>query len=150
MLPDLEVITIRWIRDNTALALLHGGRVSANLPDDPFGQSDGGVTVTNPYITVFRVGGQPIDSEGELLIDRGLLQLDFYAPPGDFAGASEAARTFVAEAHAISMVHVSAGGPSNDGLIYYMDVVTGPRRVVEPETNWARFIVETFVTARED
>lgn len=150
MLPDMEVLTVQWAKDNAPLNALLNGRASTNLPHDPFGQEDGATPITDPYMTVFRIGGSPENTEGSLLIDRALLQCDFWGGVGDYRGASEAARTFVEEAHMFTgTVSGSGSGWSINGWVNYMDIVTGPRRLHEPETGWARFVVELFVSARE-
>lgn len=149
VIPDAETVVVQWAKDDPELALLHNGRVATNLPEDPFGQ-DSGTPNTDPFIAVFRVGGQP-QRGFDGLIDRALIQLDVYGPPGDYRGASHAARTLVAQAHTFTG-SVAASGPDNLAWVYGYEIVTGPRRVHEPETGWARYIVEMFanVTSGEE
>ncbi len=149
VIPDVETVVVQWAKDDALLDVIHNGRVATNLPEDPFNQ-DSGTPITDPFITVFRVGGQP-DRKFDGLIDRALIQIDCYGPPGGYRQASHAARTLVARAH-IFVGSVAASGPDNLAWVFGYEIVTGPRRVHEPETNWARYIVEMFanVTSGEE
>lgn len=141
VLPDAEVVGVQWAIDDPDINTLVGSRVATNLPQDPF---PSGQTV--PFLTVFRVGGSP-EFPFEGLIDRALLQFDCYGAKGGYREASELARTVVAKLHAFTGTVVGAG-PQNSAWVYGFEVLTGPRRIHEPETGWARYIVEAFINMR--
>lgn len=142
MLPDAEAMCREWAKSNAAITAQVALRVSTNLPPE-------GVL---PFLTVFRVGGGPLPSNA--LIDRALMQWDCWGERE--RDASLLARTLVAEAHRIDLsggVYVNHTSTDSNpvltrGWIYGMEVVTGPRRVPEPDTKRGRFIVETFATIR--
>ena len=141
MLPDTEAACVYWAKNNTALNAVLSGRVSTNLAADPSGW---------PFLTVFRVGGQPVRGS-ESLIDRALIQWDVWGDTIErdmIRATSHVARVLVAEAHHATGTKVTPDGPDNIGWIYGFEVITGPRRVPQPDTNRSRFIVETFVTIR--
>lgn len=137
MLPDAEVLAVQWVKSNTALNAVLSGRVATRLPRDP----------VFPFLTVFRVAGAPEGSEAPL--DLPALQWDAYgesrgdAAP-DYASASLVARTLIAEMEAlISPIQVGA-----HGTIVGFGRPTGPRRVTEPLTGWARYMVEGQMVTR--
>lgn len=136
MLPDAEVLAVQWARNNPAIASVVGNRVATRLPKDP----------SFPFLTVFRVTGGPDVSDAPL--DLPILQWDCYgasrgdASP-DYASASQLARTLVSEAlEARSTV-------GTWGVILGMRVISGPRRLDEPVTGWARYVVEMEMMTRE-
>lgn len=139
--PDAEVACRTWALQLPSLHELVGDRVATNLPPDPF-ESD-----SRAFITIFRVGGGPLP--GEAFVDRAFIQWDVYGPKKAWRTASHAARVLTAEAHKWNGGHLSGVGPENAAWLYDFEVVSGPRRIPEPETMWARYLVETLVTVRE-
>lgn len=135
-LPDAEEIAVQWARNNPALSAATGGRISTRLPNNP----------TFPYLTVFRASGG-IDSS-EALIDLPVMQWDCYgaargdASP-DYESASLIARILVAEAKG------AIGVVGTLGTILGMDIVSGPNRLNEPVTGWARYSVDILMMVRE-
>jgi len=137
MMPDAEVLAVQWAKANTALNAILGGRVATRLPKEP----------TFPFLTVFRVTGGPDRSEAPL--DIPFLQWDAYAGKAgdaspDYATASLVARTLVEEMRLI----VSPISISTHGIIMGFGRPTGPRRMTEPLTGWARYMVEGEMVTR--
>lgn len=135
-LPDVEVLLKEWARADADISAIVSSRVGTRLPKDP----------TMPYLTVFRVGGQPQGTEGAS-VDEALVQWDCYGPAKtrvpDYATASLLARTVVEKAEGSGTYNGTGGS------ILAMRVVNGPRRQDEPATGWARYIVDMLVMTVE-
>lgn len=135
-LPDAEVVAVQWAKAQAPISAIVGTRVATRLPKGP----------AMPFLTVFRVSGG-ID-RGEALIDLPLLQWDCFAATGeyspDYATAYQLASTVVEEAHTFQ------GGVPGEGFILGFQIVNGPRRFEEPDTGWARYIVETLMMVKEE
>ena len=136
MLPDVEVLARRWAINDTEISALINTRCSTRLPKNP----------TFPYLTVFRVGGQPERLE-EPVIDQALIQWDCYAGKGNnapkYSEASELMRTLVDSAERFE-------GGSVGGLGVILGFQTNNViRQEEPSTGWARYTVDMLIQTRE-
>lgn len=133
LIPDAEVVMVAWAKADTDLDALVAGRVATNLPEDPESKF--------PFLRVLRVGGTR--DSGEAPVEHAVLQWDAYAVRGAYQSASQVARTLVAA------LDVWTPGPVGAvGWVYGHRILTGPVRVNEPETGWARFRVDVQTTFR--
>ena len=140
--PSLEKIAVGWVRATSGLTDLLGvppdTRCATRFPSDPF---DG---ETKAFLRVFQVYAAPLH-EGQEII-QGLMQWDAIAARGD---ATPDYAT--AEACALALMKASrdAAGTvvGGEGTILSHVWRTG-RRVEEPETGWARFLIETALIVR--
>lgn len=134
-LPDAEVLAVQWVKSNSALNVLLSGRVATRLPQG----------ATFPFLRVYRAGGSPDNSEAPL--DHAVMQFDSFGSDGDtspaYAEASLVARTLAEEAKEFR------GTVTTYGTILGMTVINGPRRIEEPETGYARYLVELMMMTRE-
>lgn len=134
-LPDAEVVAVQWAKADAPITAIVSQRVSTSLPKEP----------TFPWLTVFRVTGGPDRSEAP--IDIPLLQWDCYARKGeynpDYATAYLLASTVVEQAR-----DYPGGDIGVHGHILGFNVVSGPRRFEEPQTGWARYVVEVQMVTR--
>ena len=139
VIPDAEVVVVAWAKANTPLLALIGGRVATRIPTENTEQ-----VIASGFLRVRRIGGGR--SETEAPLDTALMQVDAYASrkngQPDYAKASQIARTFVAAAEAVRGVALASGH------IYGFSRFSGPRDVDEPETGWARFQTDCYVTFR--
>lgn len=131
LIPDAEVVAIAWAKADADLGAL-GVEIASTLPRNPEAKF--------PFLRGFRVGGGRDAAEAP--IDGALLQWDAYSVHGDYATASLVARTLVAKAERAGNF-VTAGG-----FVYGMTRSSGPRRVDEPVTGWARYQVDLVLTLR--
>lgn len=143
VIPDAEAIAVAWAKaDGDLSPYLDNGdgsyRISTRVPENP----------SFPYLTVFRVGGV-VGEDTEAPVDEALLQWDAYAVRGtkspDYNTASQVARTLIHKARLFEGVVSHADG---DAWVYAFDIFSGPRRLEEPETGWARYTVETTLVMR--
>lgn len=101
LLPSAETVTIAWLKANTDLLAIHGGRVGSKL------------NATLPAIRVQRIGGSPV----ETWEDRPLLQVEAWA--ADQTTADTLARTIVAVLPTIRAAYAS-------GRVWTYAVESGP------------------------
>lgn len=146
MIPDCEAVAVAWARANPALTTLLDGRVATRLPKG-FGVSGPTAAVASPFLRVFQIDGNPDGVVEAAVIGSGRLQWDAYHWDGaktkiDYAPASLAIRTLIAEAKAAPPVVTVAGFLCGFGQIL------GPRRIDEPETGWARYGCDLLITVR--
>ena len=133
-----ELLAVEFVRVTTALTDLLGvppdTRCATRLPKDP----------TFPFLAVFEVDGGPLSLDAE--ITRSLMQWDSYAGRGaaapDYAAAENVALALMKAALLLRGLTVAGVG-----VIQSIGFRT-KRRVEEPETGWARFMIETTMTHR--
>lgn len=101
LLPFAEQVTIAWLKANTDLLALHGGRVGTNL------------NATLPAVRVSRVGGTP----PEMWEDAPSIQIECWA------ATQIAAWTLTSTALAALP---TIRGPITGGRIYTYQVTSGP------------------------
>lgn len=134
-IPDAEVLAVNWVKSNSPLDALIDGRVATRLPKNP----------PMPFLRVQRVAGTVDDSEAP--IDNAVLQFDSFGAEGDttpaYESASLVARTLIEEAANFR------GSVGSFGTIMGMTILEGPRRIEEPETGYARYMVEILLMSRE-
>lgn len=135
VLADAEALAVSWAKDDPDINAIVQGRVATNLPASP----------TFPFLTVFRIGGRT--DAVQYLSDRAYLQWDCYASAGankpDLRTASLLARTLVSKANNFQGLITPAAGEA--GVVMGFEIITGPRRVPELDSDWGRFLVETFM-----
>lgn len=142
ILPDAEKLAVAWVRANPALRVLLGyqvgppvvnARVATSLPEKP----------TWPFLRVIRIPGGTRDPD--VPWDWSRLQFDAYAgrraAGADVASASLVARTLVEQLDALDGAETIVG----EGVILGCQISQGPVPVPEPETEWARFLVEAVL-----
>jgi hypothetical protein len=133
LVPDAEVLAVAWAKADLDLQPLLGGvgkvRVATKLPHE----------LILPFLRVVWVPGSTEHWEQPLAAQ--LLQWDAYAKKNDYAAASDLIRTVIAKAKLFS-------GPIGGGWIYSMMPLSGPERVEEPETEWARFRCDMEIVVR--
>lgn len=139
--PSLEVLAVEWVRDNVAVRALIGGahpntRVATRLPVDPFG-ADGSGTVG--FLAVREITAGPKHVTAEIL--QGLMQFDCYGPRGAYGTAETLALTLIAQAGQLT------GWTGTNGTISRLNF-RSKQPVEEPETGWARYLVEISMIAR--
>jgi hypothetical protein len=139
LIPDVETVAVEWAKNNAALQVLIGAapdqRVATRLPK----------SLVFPFLRVVRIPPGTRDS-GESEIDHANLQWDAYGKREkggpDYVGASGVARTLVEE------LEKAKGVVGSAGYIMGARIIAGPYRVEEPETEWARFLVESVMSVR--
>ena len=136
---------MQWAKTNVALNALLAGRVASNLPAG-FGNPEAGVGAS--FLRVFSIDGDPDGVFEEAVVGRAQLQWDAYAynetlTKPDYATASLIARTLVQEAKAAVGVIVAG-----QGVLISADQISGPRRIDEAETNWARYQADLRIALR--
>jgi hypothetical protein len=135
MIPDPEKLAVAWAKADVDLQAVNGERVATRLP-----QEWGGAT----FLTVFVVDGQ---EDVEAPLGDKLLQWDCRArgssqnqPP--YPQAMAVALVLADKARQVESVNV--GG----GWLYGFHSITGPRRMEDPATGFARYTVEMRATIR--
>ena len=136
MIPDAEKLAVAWAKANGALSALLQGRVATRLPKG----------WVSPFLRVVMLPGGDIDAEADL--GTAFLQWDVYAhkpddDAPDYPTASLVARTLLHEAQIWTPAAI--GG---NGFLYGFGVFRGPGRVEEPDTGWARYMVEMQASIR--
>ncbi len=134
MIPDAETLAVAWAKADTALDPLLHGRIATRLPKD----------WASPFLRVVMIEG---DIETEADVGTAMLQWDAYAhaPAGDtpdYAAASLVARTLMRQAQ------LWAPGAIAGSFLYGFGAITGPKRVEETDTGWARYMVEMHASIR--
>lgn len=141
-LPDPEVMMVNWAKADPVLAPMLGApdpvRVATRIPIDP----------VLPFLRVVRTGGTRERSEAP--IENPTIQWDAVATkPGgspDFTLASLIIRSLVERLDLINYQQVVISG----GLVYGVEFINGPFRVEgPPDTEWARYLLETEIWTRE-
>ncbi len=132
--PSVELLAVEWVRQNAPLVALLGAnpdtRCATRLPADP----------TFPFLVVFEVDSGPLHVSAEVV--SGLLQFDAYADKGDYDAAEGLALTLIAECG-----KVTGYTSGSEGTIQGLNFRT-KRRIDEPDTLWARYMVEIQMLAR--
>lgn len=140
LIPDAEVVASAWLKTNADLAsdLFDVGpgtwRIATNVPELP----------VFPFVVITRIGGSMgVDTEAP--IEEALMQFDAFAAKGDkrpdLRTASRVARQIAHYAHEAGSVAVSL--PLGDAAtVYGMELFSGPRRLLEPDLQWARYTVD--------
>lgn len=139
--PSVEDVAVGWVRNTTAVRSLittagtpNTYRVATRLPADPVW----------PFLTMTLIDSAPLVPGEEIIV--GLCQWDAYAARGDASPDYGSA-----EALALALVKAcrDAGGASvtAEGRILE-HVFLSMRRVEEPDTGWARYMVTTRLTVR--
>ncbi len=131
--PSLEKLAVQWVRQNAPLVTLLGAnpntRCATRLPADP----------TFPFLVVFEVDSAPIHVTAEVV--NGFMQFDAYAGKGDYDDAEGLALKLVEECGKVE------GFTGSEGTIAGLKF-RSKRRIEEPETLWARYLVEISMFAR--
>jgi hypothetical protein len=130
LLPDIEAITVGYLSTHAEITVLCGDRVYTEAPEGP----------TYPFITVFRVGGQPRPRPRWL--DQAHLQIDAWGDDGDFSreDTRDLCETAVAALHELN-------GVTDLGVVTAVEDILGPRSLPDSETSFPRFEAEVLVTA---
>ena len=124
-----EKIAVAWVRAQEPLVALIGSRCATRLPADP----------TFPFLIVREIDTGPMHRG--VAVTRSLLQFDAYGDVGDLAGAEAVALELIRQAEQAN------GHRTEHGLI--MGLRFGTKRPIEePQTGWARYLVELTMTAR--
>lgn len=140
VIPDSEVVVIKWLLDNTAISAIAGSSVASQLPYDP----------PFPFAVVENVRTLILPGD-HIPIGEAFMQIDCYSGKNDFRNASLLARTIWAEAEAIELAGGLQVTPTfGDPAWVYGASPQNLRKVPEPETEWARFMVEASFTYRKD
>lgn len=134
-LPDVEKLAVQWAKTRPTITTIAAQRISTSLPKEPI----------FPWLTAFVVGGGVAD--GHAPMGWHMVQWDSFGAPGahtpDYDSAYSLASALIEEAFEYQ------GRVANIGYIDGFQIVSGPRRVNEPDTNWARYMVETMIMTRE-
>jgi len=130
LLPDVEAIVVAYLAAHADVMALCDDRVYTEVPEGP----------TYPFITVFRVGGQPRPQPR--WIDQAHLQIDAWGDDEAYSreDTRDLCETAVAALHELN-------GVTDLGVITAVEDVLGPRSLPDPETSFPRFEAEVLVTA---
>lgn len=137
MLPDAERLAVAWAKADAPLAALLDGRVATRLPEG----------WVSPFLRVVQVDGDPAGVHEEAALGQALLQWDVFAFKGDqtkpdYLTAADVVMTLIDQAFAFT------GQVVGVGYICGFSAMSGPRRIEEPETRWARYSFDTTMTMR--
>lgn len=135
LMPDAEVIAIKWTLDSSDISTLVGTGVSTQLPAEP----------PFPFLVVELV--RTLKDKSEARLYRSWMQMDAYASRNDFRTASKLIRTI--EAHAEGFQGVVTPQLGEAAFVYGV-IVENIRRLEEPDTKWARYMADlSFYMRRE-
>lgn len=142
--PDVEAAAVAWAKSQSDLVNINGAGVATRLPRAHDPRTDSAAWST--FLRAALLVGSEVVYEGGSIV-AGVIQWDAYAqnPSGrapDYAAASALARTLKAAAYGASAVDTGAG------VILGFGSFNGPHRIEEPETQFARFMVETLLVVR--
>ena len=135
MAVSAERIAVAWLKADTAVATLTGGKVATNLTDTAVKQGW-------PWVIVKEIGGGDTAVDP---VDRPYLQMSCYGDDDD--QADNLALAVIDAVKQLRRQPYSSGGES--GTLIGGQLVA-KRNVSEPTTEWGRFDVDGILAVRED
>lgn len=135
LMPDGEVIARQWLLDDPEISALIGTSAATTLPKE----------WSEPFVVVELV--QTIRMSGEAFLAESWLQVDVYADKNNFRLASQVGRTIQAVGDDWSGTVIPSQGES--AYVYGMRV-QNMRRIPEPDTEWARYMLDVVFMMRRE
>lgn len=136
LIPDAEVAVRAWLLTQTDVTDIYSTRIATRLPEEP----------VFPFLTLFSAGGDFTDGEAPLY--EAVLQFDSFGARGgrhpDYASASLGIRTVMHLCRDLDNVATSAAH------IYGCEILQGPIRIEEPDTEWARYELTILAQMRSN
>lgn len=135
-MPDVETVCVGWAKADSTLDSIHGGRVATRLPKE---------WETNFVVVTIVDGSLSVAESGDIV--SAIVQWDAYAksatPSPNYAGAWSLVAAIVGR-----LVEASDVVVTGKGQICASGGVSGPRRLDDPQTRWARFSADVPIVVR--
>ena len=132
--PDAELVIRNWLLTESTVTALVGTHVATTMP----------TAMTFPFVIVQLIRQDP--DAGEAPVIQAWVQVDCYSKKKDYATASRLARIIWDAAEAFTNRTVTVTGDTSAHV--YGITLNNLRRLPEPETEWARYMLDLSVTMR--